>query len=155
MTGGFVADLSSGDGFVVVSASGELDLAEASVLRKTLERVLPDCPSLVVIDAGGLQFIDSTGIGVLVAAHNRVEATNGMLVIANLDEKVGRPLQLTQVDTAIPVHWAGTTLRPWAEPDVTPDSILATLGFDTAAAVVRAAHDVGPNRSADFFRGVH
>src|SRR3954462_1774631 len=143
MTGGFVADLSSGDGFVVVSASGELDLAEAPVLRKTLERVLQDCPSLIVIDASELQFIDSTGIGVLVAAHNHAEASNGMLVIANLDEKIGRPLRLTQVDTAIPVHWAGTTLRPWTEPDVAPDSILAALGFDTAAAAPRAAHDVG------------
>src|SRR5437764_14099584 len=82
MIRGFVADLSTGDGFVAVSLSGELDLAEAPVLRKTLDRVLRPGTSLIVIDAHALQFIDSTGIGVLVAAHNHLEATGGLLVIA-------------------------------------------------------------------------
>ena len=143
MASGFRADLSTGDGFVVVSVTGELDLAEAPVLRKTLEGVLHGDTSLVVIDANDLTFIDSTGIGVLVAAHNHLGATNGLLVIANLDESVGRPLRLTEVDTAIPVHWAGTTQLPWADPAASPVSILASLGFTAEATARGAGRDVG------------
>src|SRR4051812_9793580 len=143
MTSGFIADLSTGDGFVVVSVSGELDLAQSPVLRKTLDAVLHGEESLVIIDTSELQFIDSTGIGVLVAARNHLEAVHGLLVIANLDEIVGRPVRLTEGDTAIPVHWAGTTQRPWPEGDATPVSILADLGFTSEAATLRAVLDVG------------
>jgi anti-sigma B factor antagonist len=143
MTSGFAADLSSGDGFVVLTLSGELDLAEAPVLRKMLDRVLRGNAALIVIDAGGLQFIDSTGIGVLVAARNHIEAASGLLVIANLDETVGRPVRLTEVDTAIPVHWAGTPQRPWTDEGATPVSILAVLGFPDEAAALGATLDVG------------
>lgn len=129
MASGFFADLSTGDGYAVVSLSGELDLAESPGLRRTLDRVLRSSTRLIVIDAAELTFLDSTGIGVIVAAYNRQVAAGGRLVITNLNEVVGRPIRLTEVDTAIPVHWTCEVLRPWAEPGATPSMILAAFGF--------------------------
>ncbi|MFL6237938.1 MAG: STAS domain-containing protein [Actinomycetes bacterium] len=142
MTGGFTSELHTGDGFVVVSLTGELDLAEGPGLRKSLERVLRTGTRLVVIDAAELTFLDSSGIGLLVAAHNQQQAAGALLVIANLKEGVGRPIRLTEVDTAVPVHWAATPVTPWADEAADPVSILTGLGFSDAASALAAAVDV-------------
>lgn len=131
MGGGFDVVLTTGDGYVVVSLSGELDLAEAPVLRKALDRLVRAGTPLIAIDATELTFLDSTGIGVLVASHNQQESFGRLLVVANLSEAAGRPVRLTEVDTAIPVHWAPPTVQPWTDPDATPASILTALGFDS------------------------
>jgi anti-sigma B factor antagonist len=144
MTAGFAVTAAAGDRFTVLALSGELDLAEAPTLRKAIdEHVGPDT-SLLVADARDLNFIDSTGIGVLVATRNQLARTGGLLVIANLGQTVGRPLQVTEVDTAIPVHWAGElALAPWTEPGATPASILTALGFEAEAAAFGTGPGVG------------
>jgi anti-sigma B factor antagonist len=133
MGGGFDVVVTSGDGYVVLSVSGELDLAEAPALRNSLDRLVRSGTPLIVVDATELTFLDSTGIGVLVGSHNQQESFGRLLVIANLSEAAGRPVRLTEVDTAIPVHWAPPTVSPWSNPDATPTSILTALGFESAA----------------------
>jgi anti-anti-sigma factor len=128
MTSAFVAQMASGDGYVVVSLAGELDLAEAAGLRKLFDRVVTSSPQLVVVDAAELTFLDSSGIGILVGTHNALAAAGGQLVIANLGEKTGKPVRLTEVDTAIPVHWAKPVVTPWSSPEATVGSILGALG---------------------------
>ena len=144
MTSAFVAEVASGDGFVAVSLSGELDLAETAGLRKVLDRVLASAPRLVVIDAAELTFLDSSGIGILVAAHNSLVAAGGQFVIANLGESTGKPVRLTEVDTAIPVHWAAPVVQPWVSPDVTVEAILAALGMGRSAAELGVDVDAEP-----------
>ena len=73
MGGGFEVVLTTGDGYVVVSLTGEFDLAEAPLLRKSLDRLVRAGTPLIVIDANELTFLDSTGIGVLVGSHNQQE----------------------------------------------------------------------------------
>jgi anti-sigma B factor antagonist len=140
MGGGMVVDLATGDGFVVVSLSGELDLSEATGLRNTLARLVQSGTPLIVVNAAELSFLDSSGIGVLVATANQQTASDAVLVIANLSELTGRPVRLTEVDTAIPVHWGEEKAEPWAEPNATPESILLALGF--AEVATRPASDL-------------
>src|SRR5437763_8911400 len=103
MSAGFAVTAATGDGFTVLVLSGELDLAAAPTLRRAIDQHVGPDTSLLVADARALRFIDSTGIGVLVGTRNHLARSGGLLVIANLDETVGRPLRLTEVDTAIPV----------------------------------------------------
>jgi anti-anti-sigma factor len=140
--GGGLIDLITGDGYVVVALSGEVDLVEAPALRKTLDELVRAGTPLVLIDAAELSFIDSTGIGILVATHNQLHANGGMLAVANLGEKPGRPVRLTEVDTAIPVHWADDVVRPWAESGATGVSILVALGLADAAVALASGVDV-------------
>jgi anti-anti-sigma factor len=142
MSGGFVIDLTTDDGYIVVSLTGELDLAESPGLRKSLEQLVQAGTQLIVVDASELTFLDSSGIGVLVASHNQQEALGGMFVIANLSETAGRPVRLTEVDTAIPVHWAEPALQPWTDEGASPASILEALGFAAEALVAADALDV-------------
>ena len=69
---GFSISTSDRDGRAVVVIRGELDLATAPDLEAALPERL-DAGQDVVVDLRELEFMDSTGLRVLVAAHARVE----------------------------------------------------------------------------------
>jgi anti-anti-sigma factor len=53
-----------------ILVEGELDLAVAEQLREAIDRAGSDCPQ-VLIGLENCEFIDSTGIAVMVHAHRR------------------------------------------------------------------------------------
>jgi anti-sigma B factor antagonist len=68
------------EGRIYVSLRGELDLATAPELEELVnERV--DARQEVVVDLRGLEFMDSSGIRVLVAAHARAGRTGTRVVV--------------------------------------------------------------------------
>ena len=69
---GFSISISDRDGRAVVVIRGELDLATAPDLEAAIKSRLDDGQD-VVVDLRELEFMDSTGLRVLVAAHARVE----------------------------------------------------------------------------------
>jgi len=64
-----------------VIASGELDLSTAEELDAELKRAEASAPETLVLDLRELQFMDSTGLRVLVSAHARVEGTEQRFLI--------------------------------------------------------------------------
>ncbi|MFB7037469.1 MULTISPECIES: STAS domain-containing protein [unclassified Streptomyces] len=91
------------DGVRIAALHGEIDYDEQEVLREVLlpegEPVLP-----VVADMSGVTFLDSSGINVLLAVHQRVSDTKGRLRIAAPTDNVRRVLALVGVDAVIPCH---------------------------------------------------
>jgi anti-sigma B factor antagonist len=81
----------------VIKLSGELDLAASPTLERELERALtrPDGP--LVVDLRKLEFIDSTGLSVLVRAHQRAGERGRRFVLAGASAQVHRLLSLTGV----------------------------------------------------------
>jgi anti-anti-sigma factor len=79
----------------VLSVSGELDLAAATSLEEELERALSSGSALIVIDLESLDFIDSTGLSVLVRAHQQAQETGVQLGLINAGAQVERLLSLT------------------------------------------------------------
>lgn len=80
----------------IVHVHGEVDLVSAAELRVVLIDVLAASPTThLVIDLGDVDFIDSTGIGVIVGAHRRAEANNGRLTAVVTTGAVRRVLKTT------------------------------------------------------------
>src|SRR5437762_12740227 len=77
---GFSISISDRDGRAVVVIRGELDLATAPDLETALQERL-DSGRDVVVDLRELDFMDSTGLRVLAAAHTRVEGTEQRFLI--------------------------------------------------------------------------
>jgi anti-sigma B factor antagonist len=77
---GFSISTSDRDGRAVVVIRGELDLATAPDLEAAIKSRLDDGQD-VVVDLRELEFMDSTGLRVLVAAHGRVEGTEQRFLI--------------------------------------------------------------------------
>jgi anti-sigma B factor antagonist len=81
----------------IVSISGELDLASSPALEEELERVAATDASLVIVDLRELEFMDSTGLSVLVRAHQRATENSQRFGLVNGSQQVQRLLSLTGV----------------------------------------------------------
>ena len=87
----------------VVHLSGSCDLASAPGLRQTLHGLTPPEVQDVILDVTALEFIDSTGLGVVLGAMRRLREGGGSLSIAGADGIVRRVLEITDLDKVIPM----------------------------------------------------
>jgi anti-sigma B factor antagonist len=81
----------------VIAVSGELDLASSPALQEELDRVASSDTELLIIDLRELDFMDSTGLSVLVRAHQRSEEQGRRLAMVRGPQQVSRLLSLTGV----------------------------------------------------------
>jgi anti-sigma B factor antagonist len=81
----------------VIAVSGELDLASSPALQEELDRVASSDSKLLIIDLRELDFMDSTGLSVLVRAHQRAEEHGRQLAMVKGPQQVQRLLSLTGV----------------------------------------------------------
>lgn len=94
-------------GHTVVTIVGEIDLYTAPRLQSEFARVLEESrTTLVVIDMSGVEFCDSTGMNVLLAALKRLRERDGTLELAAPRPAVRKILQVTGLDSVFTVHEA-------------------------------------------------
>jgi len=77
-----------------IQVVGELDLAVAELLQDALDRVDSDCAQILV-GLENCEFIDSTGIAVVVNAHQRFAAEGRRVVLCSPNSQVLRVLSIT------------------------------------------------------------
>jgi anti-sigma B factor antagonist len=87
----------------VVSVSGEVDLATSPELRDALNAAL-EASTQVVIDLSQVSFLDSTGLGVLVQAHQRAEAEGASLRLVVTESSVRRVIDVTGLSRVFSLH---------------------------------------------------
>ncbi|MGE0065991.1 MAG: STAS domain-containing protein [Solirubrobacterales bacterium] len=97
------------DGVRIVAVRGELDLSTAPDLQGPLDAALDDGRASVLIDLSECEFIDSTGIALIVRAWQRLggdgnSGPGGRLVICTDRDQVRRVLDVSGLDQSIPVH---------------------------------------------------
>ncbi|MER7662464.1 MULTISPECIES: STAS domain-containing protein [unclassified Streptomyces] len=88
----------------VVKPAGELDHHTADLLRAPLEEALAQGRSRLVIDCSELEFCDSTGLNVLLAARLQADAAGGGVHLAGLLPVVARVLEITGAEAVFTVH---------------------------------------------------
>jgi anti-anti-sigma factor len=93
----FRLEVTSKGGATVVRVHGELDLATSPGLEQELERLAEDHAPLLIVDLAELDFMDSTGLSVLVRAQQRVEEGGHRFGLINSSQQVQRLLTLTGV----------------------------------------------------------
>lgn len=93
----FRVEVQSKDQATVIAVSGELDLASSPALQEELDRVSVSDSTLLIIDLRELDFMDSTGLSVLVRAHQRAEEQGRRLAMVKGPQQVQRLLSLTGV----------------------------------------------------------
>ena len=93
-------------GIRAISVRGELDLSTAPELEGPLEETLESGEGSVLIDLSQCEFIDSTGIALIVRAWQRLNSgENGrVLVLCSHNAQVRRVLEITGIELSIPVH---------------------------------------------------
>ena len=87
--------------------SGEVDMSWSDELQKSLLVLVNETNDDIVVDCDGLEFIDSTGIAMIVRAWQRLAEGDGdreRVVICSTNEQVRRVLEITGLEVSIPVH---------------------------------------------------
>lgn len=93
-------------GWVVVEPVGEIDVASAPMLREELIGLIGDERTRIVLDLTEVDFVDSTGLGVLVGALRRTRTAGGDLRLACTNARILKVLEITGLDSIFTV--AGT-----------------------------------------------
>ncbi len=86
-----------------LSLFGELDLANCSTFEAELREALRDSGVRTVVDMRELEFIDSTGIALLVAALRHDGGVDRLRFIPSNSPTVARVLEMTGVDERLPL----------------------------------------------------
>ena len=86
------------EGAVVVAFSGELDISRAEEVELELERIEAEGPTVLVLDLRGLEFLDSTGLRIILAADTRARRSGHNVSIVPGPEKVQRVFRITLLD---------------------------------------------------------
>ena len=88
------------DGVVtIVDLNGKITIGEGDVLlRDTVEKVINDGGKQILLNLGKVSYMDSAGIGELVACYKRAKENGGQLKLLNPTGKVFDLLQLTKLE---------------------------------------------------------
>jgi anti-sigma B factor antagonist len=78
----------------VIVVGGELDMNAAPELKAAIGTAIDQGATTLVVDLAGVTFIDSTAIGVLLAARERMRRSGGALELIGAEQPVLRILQI-------------------------------------------------------------
>jgi anti-anti-sigma factor len=95
-------DVRHNGGRVVLTLAGELDMASAERLQQAIDDEGLRAETSVVLNLEGLQFIDSTGLRVMLGAFERCRARGQDFAITPGSPQVQRLLSITGVATHLP-----------------------------------------------------
>ena len=89
----------------VIDMEGRITLGEgSSLLRDLIQENLKKGRKKILMNLGGISYIDSTGLGELVSGYRLVKSEGGDLKLLNLTKKVTDLLQITKLYTVFDVH---------------------------------------------------
>jgi anti-anti-sigma factor len=91
------------NGVPVVVTPEEIDISNVGVLRSALLDADADGSRGLVVDMSGTQFCDSSGLNVLVRAHQRAQTQGGQVRLVMTGAGVLRLFVVTGVDRVIPI----------------------------------------------------
>lgn len=95
---------SSQDGVFVLSFGGDIDVASAVTVRDALDRVIAAGHHRLVLDLGDVQFLDSTGLGVMVGRFKAVRDLGGDMHLVCTSRRIARVLSITSLDEVFSIH---------------------------------------------------
>jgi anti-sigma B factor antagonist len=91
-------------GITVLAPTGRLDVTGAPTLKEAVTDAVKNGQPRLVIDMEGVSFVDSTGLGSVIAALKLVRSSQGDLRLAAPNQQVRVVLELTTLDRVFPYY---------------------------------------------------
>jgi anti-sigma B factor antagonist len=92
------------DGILIVDCQGRIVFGEESaLLRETVKKAILE-NNRIVLNLGEVNYIDSGGLGTLVALHTTAQNAGGSIKLTNLTKRVDDLLQVTKLLTVFEVY---------------------------------------------------
>ena len=97
-------EVSEQDGWSVMQVGGEIDVATAPRLREQLIKLVNEERFRIVVDLEEVDFIDSTGLGVLIGARKRVRTHDGDVKLVCTEPRIVKVFEITGLDQVFQIH---------------------------------------------------
>jgi len=91
-------------GFTVIAVSGEIDVYTAPKLRERLIGLVEAGSYQLIVDMEAVEFLDSTGLGVLVGGLKRVRAHDGWIDLVCTQGRILRIFRITGLNKVFSIH---------------------------------------------------
>jgi anti-sigma B factor antagonist len=92
------------DGKTIVAVGGEIDVYTAPKLRDKITELVADGTYSIVIDMEAVEFLDSTGLGVLVGGLKKVRAHDGSLELICTQDRLLKIFRITGLAKVFVIH---------------------------------------------------
>src|SRR5262245_14220504 len=82
----------------ILAPEGEIDLSRAPSFRTHISAVQAKRPRKLIIDLGGVPYMDSSGVATLVEAMQNARRAGGKLILCAMQEKVRSIFEIARLD---------------------------------------------------------
>ena len=86
-----------------LTLKGDLDMAATFRLEPELDHLLDTGVREIVLDLGGVEFVDSSGLGLLMATHDRSREAGTRMALVAARPEIQRVFQITGLDSVLPL----------------------------------------------------
>lgn len=91
-------------GVTIIDCNGRIVFGEESALLRDTVKKLVGETNQIILNLGGISYIDSGGLGTLVALYTTAHNAGGSVKLVNLTQRVGDLLQVTKLLTVFEVY---------------------------------------------------
>ena len=89
----------------ILDMDGKITIGEGSVsVRSAIRRLLEEGKKKILLNLGGVGYVDSSGIGELVSSYTTTSSKGGQLKLLNLTQKIHDLLTITKLLTVFDVY---------------------------------------------------
>ena len=93
------------DDYLVVSIRGEIDHYSAVWVRAEIDAKIAEvCPKNTVLSLANIDFMDSSGIGLIMGRYARMQKLGGGLILRNPSERVERICRLAGLERIVTIE---------------------------------------------------
>jgi anti-sigma B factor antagonist len=90
--------------YSVLEVKGEVDVYTAPRLREKLVELVSQGKTQIVVDLEGVEFLDSTGLGVLVGGLKRLRSHDGELTLVCTQNRILKVFEITGLTKVFAIH---------------------------------------------------
>ena len=83
---------------VITITEPQLQMYLVPMLRERVTEILLERPALVIMDLSNVDFVDSSGIGILLQFHKKTTESGGTMLLAGINEKIHTIFKITKSD---------------------------------------------------------
>ena len=97
------------DGATIIAVGGEIDVYTAPKLRDKITELVADGVYDLIVDMEAVEFLDSTGLGVLVGGLKKVRAHDGSLQLVCNQDRLLKIFRITGLAKVFTIHDSETS----------------------------------------------
>jgi len=97
--------------YTIIEIHGDVDYYTVGELKKKLFSFINDKNRNIILDLGGVEYLDSSGIGLIVTAHKVMNSYGGTIGLLHVKEVIRELLKMATVDTLLPIYASEQELK--------------------------------------------